>query len=102
MFQQIDSCTSISSGDPNIVVDASGGKHFLILFRDHALKFRAIYLCEGDCEEGVITKVTGMGPQNVKLHMIQDLYKLVLKIEIVLKESFLILKLKLGKSSFKL
>ena len=50
-------------------------RHFLILFRDHSLKYRGLYLCEGDCSDGEISKVIGIGPSNVKLSMIQDLYK---------------------------
>ena len=58
-------------------VSFESGKHFLLLFRDHSLKYRAVYLCEGDCSEGCTSKVVGVGPSFVKLNMIQDLYKWV-------------------------
>jgi len=85
ILQQIEACCG-SPATPGDATDTAAaqtpgggstgaGKHFLILFRDHSLKYRAIYLCEGDCSQGIITKVVGMGPGSVKLNMIQDLYK---------------------------
>ena len=50
-------------------------KNFLMLFRDHNMKYRALYSYEPDT--GLILKILGNGPNQIKEEMIAQLYKLV-------------------------
>ncbi|XP_071959896.1 calmodulin-regulated spectrin-associated protein 2-like isoform X2 [Antedon mediterranea] len=54
-------------------VAKSDAKHFLILFRDHGLQFRALYSFSPDTEE--IFKLYGVGPKHISPNMICGLYK---------------------------
>lgn len=47
--------------------------HFMILFRDHQLQYRAIYDFDVECEK--LHKITGVGPSLIKPNMLHDLYK---------------------------
>ena len=48
-------------------------KHFIILFRDAQLQFRALYGYSPDSEE--LSKLYGIGPRHITHKMYENLYK---------------------------
>ncbi|PIK61174.1 putative patronin isoform X5 [Apostichopus japonicus] len=54
-------------------VNKSDHKHFMILFRDQGLQFRAVYGYNPDTDE--VAKVYGTGPRHITNKMLECMYK---------------------------
>ncbi|KAI0978325.1 hypothetical protein GJ496_002772 [Pomphorhynchus laevis] len=54
-------------------MENSCARHFMILFRDHRLLYRALYTYSTDSP--IVEKIHGMGPLTVDESMIEKFYK---------------------------
>jgi calmodulin-regulated spectrin-associated protein len=54
-------------------IEASEARHFVILFRDYHLQYRAVY--SYSTETDYIEKIVGTGPQRISEEMIEKYYK---------------------------
>jgi hypothetical protein len=53
----------------------SDARHFVILFRDHRLQYRAVYMYIHDTD--IIEKLHGIGPNTITEIMVEKWYKYV-------------------------